>query len=330
MAKATLKEEDKVEMPPPAPETNLPAAQQGRDIQTYEEFEHSGQGMEGIGIDEFKLPFLRVLDPKSPQVAPPERGGVEGAKPGDILLGGLNEIWRGGKGIKNGFYFVPVEREQRFVEWIPRDPQTGTGGGFVQAHMPDEQIVGELRAMQGKFGKLKMDNGHELAQTFTLFCLIAQVDHPDNWQEAMIFFASTQIPKYQTIVNRTRGFKYPVKGPDGKVNLRMPAFWQHKWHMGTQMDPPNRRGQTWYGWVPELAARDAEGKEDHDFKKSFVPQWLANGGDGPRDLNPLYQQAHEFYKIIAAGKIKTNYAQSEEGEPQGGREPGDERDDIPM
>lgn len=321
MAKDTKKEELK--------SSTALATQGTRGVAVYdEEFAHGSAGMENVSADEIRLPTLRVLDPKSPQVAPPERGGI-GAKAGDILISGLNEFWEGGKGEKSGFFFLPVEREQRYVEWVPRDPNTGKGGGFVGVHMANEPIVGALLAKQGKFGKLKMDNGNELVQTFTLFCLVQQAAAgPDAvWMEAMIHFASTQIPKYQSIVNRTRTFLY---------NNRLPAFWQHKWRMLTQMDPPNKAGQTWYGWVPQLAGRDEEGRES--YRASFVSQFARNE-DGTlviendaKVANPLYEQAYRYYKMISEQKVKVDYATTndESGETGGAGGGGDPDADIPM
>lgn len=295
------------------------ATQGTREIAGYdEEFEHSGAGMQGLTKDEFRMPTLRVLDPKSPEVNPVERGGlmrVDGQKAvaGDILLTGVRQVWKGGKDDDAGFYLQPIEREQRYVEWVPKDPNTGQGGGFVGVHMPDEPLVVRLVAEQGKFKKQQMDNGNQLAQTFTLFCNVCPASvplkealaDPTLWQEAMIHFSSTQIPKYQQIVNLTRSFLY---------NGRAPAFWQHIWHMKTHMDPPNKANQTWYGWVPQLTGRDEQGRED--YKRSFLSQFMRNDDgsvmviDDQKVKNPLYEKAVAYYNIISAGQVKSDYAKS--------------------
>lgn len=321
MAKTTTPTKGKDELDQLAEDTSKGqlATQGTREIAGYdEEFEHSGAGMQGLTKDEFRMPTLRVLDPKSPEVNPVERGGMmrtddQKAVAGDVLLTGVRQVWKGGKDDDAGFYFLPVEREQRYVEWIPKDPQTGQGGGFVGVHMPDEPLVVRLVAEQGKFKKQQMDNGNQLAQTFTLFCVVCPASIPladalkdaSLWQEAMIHFSSTQIPKYQQIVNLTRSFLY---------NGRAPAFWQHVWHMKTHMDPPNKANQTWYGWVPTLTGRDEKGRED--YKRSFLSQFARNDDgtvmviDDQKVKNPLYEKAVAYYTVISAGQVKSNYAQS--------------------
>ena len=321
MAKTTTATKGKDELDQLAEDTSKSqqlTTQGTRDIAAYdEEFEHSGAGMQGLTKDEFRMPTLRVLDPKSPETYPVENGGLmrtDGGKAdkGDILLTGLRIVWKGGKAeATDGFYMLPVEREQRYVEWIPKDDQ-GKGGGFVGVHMPDEPLVVKLVAEQGKFRKQEMENGNQLVQTFTLFCIVCPASVPlkealsdaSLWMEAMIHFSSTQIPKYQQIVNLTRSFLY---------NGRAPAFWQHVWHMKTQMDPP-KGGNSWYGWVPTLTGKDDQGRDD--YKRSFLSQFMRNEDgsvmviDDQKVKNPLYERAVAYYKIISEGQVKSNYAQS--------------------
>lgn len=280
-------------------EAKVPVPQKGRELAVVDFGEDAGMGMEDVSQDEYRIPFLRVLDPKSPQCRPVQAGGM-GAKGGDILNTATGEIWDGTK----GFIFLPVFRDHNFIEWIPKNDD-GSGGGFVGIHAPDEQIVGQLRAKHGRFGKLPMDNGNQLAETFYLYGIAIYEDREPI--RAMVAFSSTQIPKYQTFVGRYMGIKY--RTPQGAEVL--PPLWAHRWRFTTGMQT---RGQlSWFGWNLKL---DSENEEP---RAALMPM-----------DDPLYKASKDFYLLIREGKAKVDYTQNQPTEEPATRQPGDESEDIPM
>ena len=279
--------------------------QQGGSVVTYDFGDDSGAGMENVKSDEYRIPFLRVLDAKSPQCKPVERGGTPGAKAGDILNVSTGEVYDG----KKGFVFLPVSREHSFIEWIPKN-EDGSGGGFVGVHSPDEAIVGQLRSMHGRFGKLPMDNGNQLAETFTLTGL-ACIDGVDPFP-AVIAFASTNIPTYQSFIGRAMNIKYP--GPGGaKIN---PPLWAHRWRMGSAFKEKGQ--QNWYIWNMKLDARNDDGTEAPTHM-SLVPR-----------TDELYIAAKSLHEMVASGKAKVDMAQAGGAVEQGGDGQSKGSDGIPM
>lgn len=90
--------------------------------------EHGAGGFENADMDSFAIPFLRILQPNSPQVnEDDEEVYIDGAKPGMFLNTVNSKIY--GKEI----VLIPVSYYREFIEW------KADRGGFVRAHgsIPD-------------------------------------------------------------------------------------------------------------------------------------------------------------------------------------------------
>lgn len=279
------------------------AEQGSRDLQVYDFGEDEAKGIDNVTAEEYRLPFFRVLDPKSPQVAPPENGGIkrvddQESRPGDIYITTTKTVIPGGK---KGFVWVPVYRHEDFIEWIPRDPKTGTGGGFVGIHAPSDALIGDLRKAQGKFGKLKMASGNEIAQTYSVYGLMApyiigsefEFDF-ENMMPGIIAYASTQISKYNSFVGKYMNMKYA--NPKNPKELRLPPVWAHRWHCGTQMDPP-KAGNTWYGWTIGL-------ERNKDYSEKDKREAINLPG------SPLYLAGKQMYEMIIEQVYKVDFNQA--------------------
>lgn len=282
---------------------NLPAVKGGQEVAVYDYGADEGAGYENVTKDDYALPFLYVLDAKSPQCAPVTAGGIAGARAGSLFNTATREVHDGDKGVP----FVPVHTNQKFIEWIPRN-EDGSGGGFVGVRAPDDPLVIELRRKHGEFGKLPTPDGHELVQTFELYGLIV----PDfDWsQKEAIFsgqgivapFKSTAIGGYKQFVTTSGGFRVPMVR-DGARALVKPPMWAHVWRIKSKYRPPRSQATGWY--VPEMvlsAVKEADAR-------------LSTS-------NPLYIQAKEFYLSIKAGRVVVKHEDE--------RQPGDDKDEIPM
>lgn len=270
-------------------EEKVPAAQEkpqtGTDVQVYDFGDDAGAGMENVTRDEYKIPFLSILDPKSPQCKPKSAGGL-GLKAGDIYNTATGEAYNG----EAGFDFIPVSRDENYPEFISRK-EDGSGGGFVGIRAPDDALVLKLRAEQGKFGRLKVppQSGgewipgvdHELAQTYYLYGILIV---PDTQQPmpVLIGFKSTQIDKYKGLITRQNNITYPT--PKGIVR---PPLWAHFWHFATKYEEKNQR--SWYGWVIGLKAEPSS--------KALLKM-----------SDPLYQMAKDLYAAIKGGQRAADYA----------------------
>lgn len=269
---------------------NLPATTGGTtDVTVFDFGDDVGAGMENVRRDERKIPFLTILDPKSPQCKPVSAGGVPGAKGGAFFNTATGEVYDGEKGID----FVPVYRDENYVEFIPKEPD-GSGGGFVSIKSPTDPLVFQLQAKQGKFGKLVTSDKTELVQTYYLYGLLL---NPDDGTPSpvMVAFKSTQIKKYQGFITRQDSIQYPSRDKDGKPVMVKPPLWSHVWHISTRYE---QKGTfSWYGYVLRLRKEPS--------RESLIPR-----------TDPLYQTGKTLYEAITSGSKTGDYAEAATKGPQ--------------
>ncbi len=105
-----------------------------------------------VEAHELSIPFFSILQSNSPEV---EEQTIEGAKPGMIFNTVTKELY------ENGIYVLPVKKDYKFVQWVPRL----RGGGFVNSHDPKGELVAaSIKANDGSvFGNLTIqgENGQD-------------------------------------------------------------------------------------------------------------------------------------------------------------------------
>lgn len=297
------------------------------DVTLYDYADDAGAGMENVTMDERKVPFLRALDPKSPQCKPVSAGGLPGAKGGAILNTSTNQVYDG----EAGFDFIPCYREQKYIEYIRRE-EDGSGGGFVGVHEADEPMVIAHRAYYGKFGKMPMlsdeelaacirdpkrepiplldekNKVHELVQTFSLYGIVKLND--GTVFRAIVSFSSTQIPKYQGFIDRYDSIRY---------NNIKPPLWAHWLHITTKYE--SKGSFSWFGWIVTFREKNADGTDDQMASRLSA----AKDAEG-QYKDPFYAMGKEFHAMVTSGDAKVDYATAA-GTVE--REPGDDEDDLP-
>lgn len=264
----------------------------GQEVAVYDPGSDAGAGMEGVSRDEYSVPFVYVLDAKSPQCAPVSAGGIAGAKAGMLLNTGTNEIYDGEKGV----YFIPAHRDHNYGEWIPRNPD-GSGGGFVGIRAADDPMVVSLKEKHGKFGRIPTADGHELVEAYYIYghLVPGYADGDFSATPALIPFKSTGIVAYKNFITRVMGITYP--GAEGRVIN--PPLWAHLWKIGTVYRPAKKAGQSgWY--IPKLWLN-----EEPPLKARL------------KTNDPLYIRSRELYESIKSGRVKA-------AKEQQSREPGDD------
>lgn len=272
-------------------------------IAEYDYGDDAGGGLQDIDKSEFKIPMLRILDPKSPQCKPVQNGGLPGAKGGAIINMGTNEIYDG----ERGLMFVPCARDHNFVEFLKRN-EDGSGGGFIGIHAPDADLVLELQAKHGKFGKLPVpDTEHELSESFYLTGIAFPIEVDGSIGpsfKAVIAFASTQIKKYQSFITRAMGIKYKVSGD----KVITPPLWAHKWHLRTTYE--SKGANSWFGWTITLFEKNADKSEAPSIQSRLSTK------------DAIYIEAKDFANMINEGKAKVDFSKTDTGAAKEG--------DIPM
>ena len=99
-------------------------------------------GTEGITSEDIRLPRLGIAQGLSPQVTPGDGAYIEDLKLFDLFNDSSNEVY--GKG---PIFFVPIRREVRCIEFIPR----ADGGGIRDMNVPrNDPRVTTWREVNGK------------------------------------------------------------------------------------------------------------------------------------------------------------------------------------
>ena len=243
-----------------------------------------GAGFEDMTRDDYQIPFYGILQKMSPQVDPDKSVYIDGAKAGQIINNVTLERFDG----REGILYIPVHRTHRFVEWVPRDQ---AGGGFVGQHMPDSDVVKAAQKAAGKqFGKLELENGNDLVETFYVFGIHVKPD--DSVVQSVIAFASTQIGAYKRWMT-TASMIQVRNESDGRMVT--PPMFAHVYRLRTQLQE-NKKG-SWHGWLIGFRGEDA-----------------AASRLGPEDS--LYLQAKAFRNLAMEERVQVNYDTAGRGDDE--------------
>jgi hypothetical protein len=177
-------------------DNELVKQEMNRSIGLYNYGDYSGVGFEETKGSDLSIPFMNLLQSNSPEV---EEELVPGAKTGDMLNTVTGELIKG----DTGFVFLPVHKEEAWVEWVPRIK----GGGFVGMHDPNGELVNELIKAnggsrippKGNDGKrISFKNGdNEIIESYYVYGLILNQEGNDTESFAVISFSSTKIKPYR-------------------------------------------------------------------------------------------------------------------------------------
>ena len=178
--------------------------------------QYEGAGLEEAGVDDFALPFLRILQKGSPQVDPDDGAYMDGeAKAGDFFNTVSSRIYPRNDGVE----FIPVKFRRAEVEFKP------SRGGFVAEHAPGSDIVKTATPVEEGSRKMVLPNGNDLVTTYYFYVLIIKPE--GGYSPAIMAFASTQLKKARklnTMINER-----VLARPDG--SLYKPAAWAFKYAM---------------------------------------------------------------------------------------------------
>lgn len=193
--------------------------------------QYAGAGHENVQSKDLGVPFLSIVQSKSPQfdTTSPRyaQKGIPGCRPGDIFNSLTNII------LPAPIKFIPAGIQKAFVEWKSRD----SGGGFVKAH-EDERILMETHKNERKQDILK--NGNLIATTMYFFGFL--LDENDLRSQMVIGMTSTQLKAARQWLNLQMALK--MRAPDGS-SYTPPAF-SHFYHIKTVLQVKDQN--SWFGW----------------------------------------------------------------------------------
>jgi hypothetical protein len=200
---------------------------------------------------QIKVPFLTVLDPKSPAVLEQSEKYVDGARPGMVLNTVTNKVFDtrrfpGRKDDPKGIRVVFAAFDEKLVEWIDRDE----GGGFVTQHairpgtaMPaDPELARRVRPHPVKTRELQdPETGHILVLTHYHFPLVVDVESGSlSW--AIIGMSSSQLDPSRLL----NSFLVDVRLPNPKGGKFKPPVYGLVFDLLTKTYK-NAKGE-WWGW----------------------------------------------------------------------------------
>lgn len=190
---------------------------------------------EGAAFDssEMQIPFVRLLQPLSPQLNKKKSEYIEGASSGDAFNNVTGQYWDGEEGIT----VVPCFQTTKYLEFVPRD----MGGGFRGEIAPTDPI---LQRTERQGSKEILPTGNELVKSDQHFCLV--VDEDGMFQPVVIDMKSTQLKvsrRWKTMISMNRA-KHPKTGA-----LFTPPVFATMWKLRS-VEESNDQG-SWSNWSVE-------------------------------------------------------------------------------
>jgi len=249
-------------------------------IQTFDYGEDAGRGFEKIEGSDLSIPFLNVLQGNSPEV---EQKLVPGAEAGMLFNTVTKELYK-------EVIFLPVHKEEAWVEWVPRLK----GGGFVGIHDPAGELVQNLIKLnggrippKGQDGKrLPFKNGtNEVIETYYVYGLILDPEGKDQESFAIISFSSTKIKPYRDWLTSM----FLIKGNNG----RPPPMFANRARLKTERQT-NDSGQPY-----------------HNFNISpFRNSWKDSLID-PKTEADLLVKGKKFLDMVLNGVARADFSQQQ-------------------
>lgn len=162
-------------------------------IAPYDYGDDAGKGMD-VSQGERSLPFLKILQAQSPEVAGP-KGKVPGAEAGMFYNTATGELFK-------TITIVPAIRQHKIVEWRPRNE----GGGIVSSTDVNDGIypeyysaaVAKCEADGRKFGDFWTGvpkKSNQLKETFYVFAVV--LNNGESEGSVVVPFQSTAIQSYK-------------------------------------------------------------------------------------------------------------------------------------
>tara|TARA_R100001369_G_scaffold22092_2_gene40305 strand:- start:501 stop:1274 length:774 start_codon:yes stop_codon:yes gene_type:complete len=139
-----------------------------------------GTGLEETTTEDFAIPFIRVLQPMSPQLQKQHGSYVAGASAGDLYNTVTGEAFDGEQGIS----IVPCAYNKKYIEWVPREK----GGGLINAGHDISVLSKCTRDAESR--RHYTPEGNEIVETAQFFVLVVK---DGVAQQAVLAFTSTQL-----------------------------------------------------------------------------------------------------------------------------------------
>jgi len=268
MAKAVKTTDEEVK-------SNLPAPTDLFDMVA----EDAGTGLNDMGVDDFAIPRIGIVQSLSPQRRQDKPEFIDGCVEGQIFENISKKLWKGSEGI----VVIPVAYSPAYLEWKPRD----SGGGLVKNHGIDPTEY--MKAKVDDKGKRITAAGNLIQRTAEYYVMV--MNENGMPVRAVLSMAATSLKQakgWNNLINESL-----VLDAEGKPRLKdgkpvhAPIFY-YAYKMKT-VPVSNQQGQ-WFRW--EIAKLTNE---------KGLPVSVVDLANGQPDI---YQSAKAFRDAIKEGTVK--------------------------
>jgi hypothetical protein len=234
----------------------------------------AGGGFEDTTKDSYAIPFLQILQQKSPAIDTdnPKHKPIPGAVTGGIINTVTEEVFAPSEGVR----VFPCHTTQTFVEWVPRK----NNGGIVAVHdaVTGQQLMKTTKRVEEE-GKTfdRLPNGNDLVDTRNHYVIAVRAD--SSTFPAVINMSITQTKKSKKWVSTMGDVK--EKRADG--SLWTPPMWSRAYRLRTEVESKGQN--TWRGWS--------------------ISQEKEQDGSPVRPSPEMYAAAKAFRDAVRAGAVKT-------------------------
>ncbi len=129
-----------------------------------------------ISAKEMAIPFIRILQPLSPQLEKKNEAYIDGSEAGEFFNTVSKDVYGDIIGL------IPLKFERIYIEWEPNR------GGLVDYHSPEN--ADRIAIDKSEFGKWKTEEGNLVQENYVYFCL---VDGHESDGICILSLASTAI-----------------------------------------------------------------------------------------------------------------------------------------
>lgn len=240
---------------PPIDEQALELAQQGElaEVSTLSGmFEaDSGGGMEGVGANDFSLPFITILQKGSPQVSRANAKYIKDASAGMIMNTVSGSTYPG----ETGIIFIPCGFQKKLVHWTSRD----SGGGFL-GHMSENDPVLRTAKVNDR-GQLELPDKTLVIDTAYHFGLVIP-DEGEFPEFGIVSMYSTGLKISRNWNTMMRGIM--MRGSEGRVFN--PPTYSHMYRLTTK--GMQKDSYDWYAWNV-ISEGQVSNQSIYEMAKSF-------------------------------------------------------------
>lgn len=192
-------------------------------------YENAGAGTENLTADDMQIPFLRILQPLSPQLLKTDPKYLKGASAGDLFNTVTGDVWDADTGVT----IIPCAFQKKYLEFQIRE----NGGGYVGEHSPNAPEVTKTERVGSSE---MMASGNELIVSFQF--LVLGMTPNGSFQQMICDMKKTQTKVAKQWNTRRTGLKimHPTKG------LFTPPMWATVWKLKTVQET-NDKG-SWFNY----------------------------------------------------------------------------------